>query len=195
VWPELRAFVQTQILTNSHAQIRARSDGHFSGSPLNGAVPLQTRRTIMRVAETMTRDVRVAKCDQSIAEVAKMMADCDCGVVPVEENDRLIGMITDRDLVIRALAQGKAGETKVRDVMSAEVKYCFEGDDLDSVAHNMGDLQVRRLPVVNRDKRLVGIVSLGDIASAEKGQPPVAEALSSISEPASQHAATGQRPH
>jgi len=149
----------------------------------------------MRVAETMTRDVHIAKCDQSIAEVARMMADCDCGVVPVEENDRLVGMITDRDIVVRALAQGKTGETMVREVMSADVKYCFDDDDLDNVAHNMGDLQVRRLPVVNHDKRLVGILSLGDIACAEKGQQPVAEALSSISEPASQHMATPQRPH
>ena len=149
----------------------------------------------MRVAETMTRDVRVAKCDQSISEVARMMADCDCGVVPVEENDRLVGMITDRDLVIRALAQGKAGETKVREIMSADVKYCFEDEDLDDVAHNMGDLQVRRLPVVSRDKRLVGILSLGDIAHAERGQQPVAEALSSISEPASMHAGVAHRPH
>jgi len=149
----------------------------------------------MRVAETMTRDVRVAKCDQSIAEVAKMMADCDCGVVPVEENDRLIGMVTDRDIVIRALACGKAADTKVREVMSADVKYCFEDEDLDDVAHNMGDLQVRRLPVVSRDKRLVGILSLGDIAHAERGQQPVAEALSSISEPASMHAGAAHRPH
>jgi len=149
----------------------------------------------MRVAETMTRDVRVAKCDQSIAEVARMMAECDCGVVPIEENDRLVGMITDRDMVVRALAHGKTGETKVREVMSTDVKYCFEDDDLDNVAHNMGDLQVRRLPVVNRDKRLVGILSLGDIAAAERGQQPVAEALSSISERPWQHTITGHRPH
>jgi CBS domain-containing protein len=124
-----------------------------------------------------------------------MMAECDCGVVPIEENDRLVGMITDRDMVVRALAHGKTGETKVREVMSTDVKYCFEDDDLDNVAHNMGDLQVRRLPVVNRDKRLVGILSLGDIAAAERGQQPVAEALSSISERPWQHTITGHRPH
>jgi CBS domain-containing protein len=124
-----------------------------------------------------------------------MLAECDCGVVPIEENDRLVGMITDRDMVVRALAHGKTGETKVREVMSTDVKYCFEDDDLDNVAHNMGDLQVRRLPVVNRDKRLVGILSLGDIAAAERGQQPVAEALSSISERPWQHTITGHRPH
>jgi CBS-domain-containing membrane protein len=79
--------------------------------------------------------------------------------------------------------------------MSIEVKYCFEDDDLDEVARNMGDLQMRRLPVVNRDKRLTGIVSLGDIAINSDELKPTAEALSSISEPPSSHAASGQRPH
>jgi CBS domain-containing protein len=142
----------------------------------------------------MTRDVQIAAPDQSIIDAAKMMAECDCGVLPVGENDRLVGMITDRDIVIRALAQGKAGEAKVRDVMSEDVKYCFEEDDLSKVAHNMGDLQVRRLPVLDKDKRLIGIVSLGDIATTDETQS-AAEALSSISEPASGHSGSGQRQH
>jgi CBS domain-containing protein len=148
----------------------------------------------MRVAEAMTRDVRVTNPDQSLIEAARMMADCDCGVLPVGENDRLVGMITDRDIVVRAIAQGKDGNTKVREVMSEDVKYCFEDDDLSEVARNMGDLQVRRLPVVSRDKRLIGIVTLGDIANTDETQS-TAEALSNISEPASQHKASGQRPH
>lgn len=148
----------------------------------------------MRVADAMTRDVRVANPDESIVDAAKMMADCDCGVLPVGENDRLVGMITDRDIVIRAIAQGKTGTTKIRDIMSEDVKYCFEEDDIDNVARNMGDLQIRRLPVVNRDKRLVGIVSLGDISSTTETEP-AAEALSSISEPKSQHISIDQRPH
>lgn len=150
----------------------------------------------MRVAEAMTRDVCLAKPDQSLIEAAKMMAEEDCGVLPVEENDRLVGMITDRDIVVRGVAQGQdINSFKVRDVMSAEVKYCYDDDDVDDVAQNMGDLQVRRLPVVTRgDKRLVGIVSLGDIATTEE-QDKAGEALSSISEPASQHTSTGQRPH
>jgi CBS domain-containing protein len=142
----------------------------------------------------MSRDVQVTTPDQSIIEAAKMMADCDCGVLPVRENDRLVGMLTDRDIVVRGLAQGKDGNSQVRDVMSAEVKYCFEDDDVDDVARNMGDLQIRRLPVVSRDKRLVGIVSLGDIATTEE-QDSAGEALSSISEASSQHSGTGQRPH
>ena len=121
----------------------------------------------MRVSEAMTRDVRVANPGQSIREVAKMMDQIDAGALPVGENDRLVGMITDRDIAVRAVAQGKGPDTPVRDVMSTEVKYCYEDEDLEHVAENMGELQVRRLPVVNREKRLVGIVALGDIARSE----------------------------
>lgn len=150
----------------------------------------------MRVAEAMTRDVRVVNPDESIIEAAKMMADCDCGVLPVGENDRLVGMITDRDIVVRALAQGKTADTKIRDVMSADVKYCFEDDDLDNVARNMGDIQMRRLPVVDQNKRLTGIVSLGDIAHTPQATQAATEALTGISEPITQHASSGQhRPH
>jgi CBS domain-containing protein len=148
----------------------------------------------MLVAEAMTRDVRIANPDESIIEAAKMMADCDCGVLPVGEKDRLVGMITDRDIIVRALAQGKGGDTKIREVMTDEVKYCFEDDDMDDVARNMGDLQVRRLPVVDRDKRLTGIVTLGDIANTDEAKA-AGEALAGICEPASEHIATGQRPH
>lgn len=147
----------------------------------------------MRIADAMTRDVQVIKPDQSLVDAARLMADCDCGALPVADNDRLVGMLTDRDIVVRGLAQGKTPDTRVQDVMSADVKYCFEDEDLDDVAQNMGDLQVRRLPVVSRDKRLVGIVSLGDIATSD--EEPAGEALSNISEPASQHTSTGQRPH
>src|SRR4051812_49860114 len=120
----------------------------------------------MKVSEAMTRDVCVARPDLSIQEAAKLMADIDAGVLPVGENDRLVGMITDRDIALRAVAQGKGPQTAVRKVMTSDVRYCFEDEDTD-VARNMGDQQVRRLPVVNRDKRLVGILSLGDLAVAE----------------------------
>ena len=148
----------------------------------------------MRVAEAMSRDVRVANPNQSIVDAAKMMADTDCGVLPVGENDRLVGMITDRDIVVRALAQGKAGDTAIREVMSQDIKYCFEEDDIDDVARNMSDLQVRRLPVLNHDKRLTGIVTIGDIAHTHQSKM-AGEALSGISEPASGHASSSQRPH
>src|ERR671936_111065 len=122
----------------------------------------------MRVSEAMTREVRVATPGQSIRDVAKIMAEIDAGAMPVGENDRLVGMITDRDIAIRAVAQGKGPDTPVRDVMSTDqVLYCFEDEELDHVAKNMASQQVRRLPVVNRDKRLVGIVSLGDMAQGD----------------------------
>jgi CBS domain-containing protein len=143
----------------------------------------------MRVSEAMTRDVRIANPGQSIREVAKMMGEIDAGVLPVGENDRLVGMITDRDIAIRAIGQGKGPDTLVRDVMSKEVKYCYEDEDLEHVAQNMGDIQVRRLPVVNRDKRLVGIVSLGDVAQNEDIQT-TGEATAGVSQRGGKHRQT-----
>lgn len=148
----------------------------------------------MRVAEAMTRDVRIASPDQSIVEAAKMMAECDCGILPVGENDRLVGMVSDRDIVVRALAQGKS-DAHIREVMSQDVKYCLEDDDIGDVARNMGDLQVRRLPVLDQNKRLVGILSLGDIATTGGTQDAAKEALCEISETASEHTSSGQPLH
>src|SRR5206468_11393208 len=123
---------------------------------------------IMQVRNAMTRDVRVATPGQTIRDVARLMVEIDAGSVPVGENDRLVGMITDRDIAVRGVAQGKGPDTPVREVMSTEtVLYCYEDEELDHVAKNMSQQQVRRLPVVNRDKRLVGIVSLGNIAQTE----------------------------
>jgi CBS domain-containing protein len=136
----------------------------------------------MRVSEAMTREVRVANPTQSIREVAQMMSEIDAGSMPVGENDRLVGMITDRDIAIRAVALGKGPDTPVREVMSKEVKYCYDDEDLEHVAENMGELQVRRLPVVNREKRLVGIVALGDIALNEDNET-TGETTADVSKP------------
>jgi CBS domain-containing protein len=144
----------------------------------------------MKVSEAMTRDVRVASPDQSIREAARTMAEIDTGVLPVGESDRLVGMITDRDIAIRAVAEGKGPDTPVREVMTQDVKYCFEDEDTDHVARNMADQQVRRLPVVNRDKRLVGILSLGDLAVMQ-GAGPAGEALTGVSQPGGEHSQTG----
>jgi CBS domain-containing protein len=134
----------------------------------------------------MTRDVRVATPGQSIRDVAKMMAEIDAGAMPVGENDRLVGMITDRDITVRAVATGKGPDTPVREVMSTDqVMYCFEDDDLDDVAKNMGDIKVRRLPVVDRNKRLVGIISLGDLAQSETRA--AGKAIDKISEKGGPH--------
>ena len=140
----------------------------------------------MRVSEAMSRDVRVANPGQTICDVAKIMAEIDAGAVPVGENDRLVGMITDRDIAVRAVAAGKGPDTPVREVMSQEVKYCFDDEDLDHVAKNMGDIRIRRLPVVNRDKRLVGIVSLGDVA-LKHGERPAGKAVKGVSKPGGPH--------
>ncbi len=104
----------------------------------------------MQVRDAMSDDVQIASPNQSIREAAILMAKIDVGVLPVGDNDRLVGMITDRDIAVRAIALGKGPDTKVRDVMSEEVKYCFEEDDVDEVAQNMADIKVRRLPVLNK---------------------------------------------
>ena len=141
----------------------------------------------MRVSDAMTREVRVANPGQSIREVAKIMDEINAGSMPVGENDRLVGMITDRDIAIRAVALGKGPDTPVRDVMSSEkVLYCYEDEELANVAKNMSEEQVRRLPVVNRDKRLVGIVSFGDLAQKETRS--VGKAAKGVTKPGGQHA-------
>jgi len=122
----------------------------------------------MQVREAMTKDVRLATPGQSIRDAARLMSECDAGILPVGENDRIVGMISDRDIAIRAVAKGLGPDTPVRDVMSTEkVLYCFEDDDVDDVAKNMGEVKVRRLPVMDRDKRLVGIISIGDVSKKE----------------------------
>jgi CBS domain-containing protein len=144
----------------------------------------------MKVSEAMTRDVCVSSPDETIRKVAKTMAKLDAGVLPVGENDQLIGMITDRDIAIRGIAEGKGPKAKVRDVMTNDVKYCFEDQELEEVTRNMADIQVRRLPVLNRDKRLVGILSLGDIAGSSDGKG-AGDALRGISRPGGEHTQTG----
>ena len=144
----------------------------------------------MKVSEAMTRDVRVASPDETIRQAAKTMATLDAGVLPVGENDHLIGMITDRDIAIRGIAQGKGPKAKVRDVMTEDVKYCFDDQDVEEVTRNMADIQVRRLPVLNREKRLVGILSLGDIAISPDSKE-AGDALRGISRPGGEHTQSG----
>ncbi len=140
----------------------------------------------MQVSQAMSPDVRIASPNQSIRDAARLMAHIDAGALPVGENDQLVGMITDRDIAVRAVGAGKGPDTPIREIMSKEVKYCFEDDDLDEVAQNMADIKVRRLPVLNRNKRLVGILSLGDIALAD-GAGSAGSALCGISEPGGEH--------
>src|SRR5258708_21777341 len=140
----------------------------------------------MQVRKAMSSGVKIANPDQSIRDAARLMAQLDCGCLPVGEDDRLVGMITDRDIVVRAVAAGRSLKTPVRDIMTPEVKYCFEDAEVDEVAQNMADIKVRRLPVLNHGKRLVGILSLGDIALTEAAGD-AASALCGISEPGGDH--------
>jgi len=143
----------------------------------------------MKISEIMTRDVCIARPDHSVEDVARMMLAIDAGWLPVGEDDQLVGTVTDRDIAVRAVGQGKGPKTPVSEVMSPDVKFCFEDEDSAHVAQNMGELQVRRLAVLNRDKRLVGIVSLGDIAMAD-GPQSSGVALCGISEPGGDHSQT-----
>jgi CBS domain-containing protein len=137
----------------------------------------------------MTQSVRIASPDETLRDAANAMARLDAGALPVSENDRLVGMITDRDIAIRGVAAGKGPDTRIRDVMSTDIKYCFDDEDAQDVLRNMSDLKVRRLPVVNRDKRLVGIISLGDLAmNGEAAQ--AGAALGGISQPGGEHSQT-----
>ena len=140
----------------------------------------------MRVNQVMSHDVYVAHPDHTIQQAARAMCDIDVGALPVGENDRLVGMITDRDIAVRAVAENLAPSTKVGEVMSRDVKFCYDDEDADHVARNMGDQRVRRLPVVNRDKRLVGILALSDLATQGDAQP-AAQALHGISQPGGRH--------
>ena len=140
----------------------------------------------MIISEVMTRDVRIASPHDTLQSAAQMMDREDFGSLPVGENDRLVGMLTDRDITIRAVARGLTPqECTVREVMSSDVKYVYDDESVKDVARVMADLHVRRLPVLNRNKRLVGIVSLGDLAltkptTAGDALQAIAEAPASV---------------
>jgi len=118
------------------------------------------------IRDVMTGDVKLVGPTQTIREAAQLMASADIGSLPVGDNDRLVGMVTDRDLALRAVAHGLGHDTPVRDVMTTAVKYCHDHEDVEQVARNMAELGVRRLPVVDGEKRLVGIVALSNIAQS-----------------------------
>jgi CBS domain-containing protein len=145
----------------------------------------------MNIGEVMTTRVTWVGPDSTLPEIARRMRAEDIGSMPIAHNDRLIGMVTDRDIVIRGVAEGGAIERRTaREVMSPSILYCYEDESVASVLKNMGANQVRRLPVMNREKRLVGVVSLGDLSLAADNK--AAGALKRISKPAAVPAA---RPH
>ncbi|HEY3516934.1 MAG TPA: CBS domain-containing protein [Gammaproteobacteria bacterium] len=138
----------------------------------------------MRIQDVMTAEVSFVRPDTPILEIARKMRDGDIGATPVVENERLVGMVTDRDVVVRVIAEGGDIRDKTaRDAMSPGILYCFVDESVEAVLENMGDQQIRRLPVVDREKRLVGVVSLGDLALSGK-RKAAGEALQEISQPA-----------
>lgn len=139
----------------------------------------------MELREIMTRNPEVVSGEASLKEAAAKMKDLDVGLLPVCDGDRMQGMLTDRDITIRATAAGKdPGKTKVADIMSTDVAYCFEDQEVAEAASLMEARQIRRLPILSQDKRLVGIVSLGDIAVHGGDRDLAGEALQEVSEPA-----------
>ncbi len=139
----------------------------------------------MQVQEIMHRGAEVIDPNTMIRDVAMKMRADNIGALPVGENDRMIGMVTDRDIVVRAVANNSLpGNTAVRDVMSEHIYYCYEDADVEEAARIMAEHQVRRLPVVNRDKRLVGMLALADLGRS--GTEAAMKALEGVSEPTDQ---------
>ncbi|HWA00818.1 MAG TPA: CBS domain-containing protein [Caulobacterales bacterium] len=134
----------------------------------------------------MTRHARTVAPSTSLREAARAMAEIDAGSLPVAEGDRLVGMLTDRDIAIRGIAAGKGPDATVGEAMTPELLYCFEEDEIEDVCENMAEIQVRRLPVVSADKRLVGIVSLADLAT-RGGMRHAGAALEGIARPGGAH--------
>lgn len=136
----------------------------------------------MKVSEVMTNDVRTVTPDQSVREAASFMLRADAGSIPVCEGDKVIGMITDRDIAVRGIAEGRGPDTLVRDLMTDHIICAHADDNVDDIAQRMSKEQVRRLPVLDTEQRLVGIVSLGDLARETRGES-AHEALEGVSQP------------
>lgn len=147
----------------------------------------------MKVAEIMTPKVALIAANASIVEAAKKMAEGDVGALPVEKDDRLVGMITDRDIVVRAIAKGKAADCKVSEVMTEEIKYCFDDEEVEHIAENMAEQRIRRLPVLNRDKRVVGLISIGDIAAGHPEGDVSGDALRGVVQKGGPHTQSAGR--
>lgn len=142
----------------------------------------------MKIGEVMTRSVETVRPDQTAQEAASFMLRAEAGSIPVCEEDRVIGMITDRDIAVRGVAEGRGPDTPVRDVMSSKPLFCFDDEDVDEVAIQMSEAQVRRFPVLSREEqKLVGIVSLGDLTRIEDEGQAAGTALDGISEPGGDH--------
>jgi CBS domain-containing protein len=134
------------------------------------------------IDEVMTTDVTVVGPEDTLQEAAQLMADLDVGALPVCDGERLLGMVTDRDIAVRGVAEGRSADTAVSEIMTEDVLYATEDQSVDEVMQQMSEAQVRRIPVIDDDRKLVGIVSLGDLAL--EGEEDVDETLRDISAPA-----------
>jgi len=141
---------------------------------------------MMKVSDVMTRDVQTVRPDSTAQEAANFMLREDAGSMPVSDGDRLIGMITDRDIAVRGVAKGHGPDTPVRELMTDEIVCAREDDDVEEVASKMSSAQVRRMPVIDENERLCGIVSLGDLAR-EADSDSADQALEGVSEPGGEH--------
>jgi CBS domain-containing protein len=140
----------------------------------------------MKVSEVMTSDVATVRPDQPVQEAASFMLNADAGSIPVTEGDRLIGMITDRDIAVRGIAKGYGPDTPVRELMTNDIVCARIDDEVEEVANKMSEAQVRRLPVIDEQEKLCGIVSLGDLAR-ETDNDTAEQALEGVSQPGGQH--------
>ena len=140
----------------------------------------------MKVSDVLTREVQTIRPDQTAREAASFMLSADAGSIPVTEGERLIGMITDRDIAVRGVAKGSGPDTPVRDLMTNDVVSVRVDEDCSAVASRMSEAQVRRLPVVDEQERLCGIVSLGDLARETQSES-AHQALEGVSQPGGQH--------
>ena len=140
----------------------------------------------MKVSDVMTKNVETVRPDQPAREAARFMLQADAGSIPVTDGDRLVGMITDRDIAVRGVALGYGPDTPVSELMSSGVVSALASELIEEAARKMGEAQVRRLPVVDDQQRLVGIVSLGDLAR-ESDEETATQALEGVSAPGSLH--------
>ena len=140
----------------------------------------------MKISDVMTREVQTVRPDQPVQDAANFMLSADAGSIPVTEGDRLIGMITDRDIAVRGIAKGYGPDTLVRELMTDDLIVVRVDDDIEEAATKMSEAQVRRLPVIDDDERLCGIVSLGDL-SRETDSETASQALEGVSQPGGQH--------
>ena len=140
----------------------------------------------MKVRDVMTSDVQTIRPDQTAQDAASFMLNADAGSIPVTDGGRLVGMITDRDIAVRGIAKGNGPDTPVSELMSSDVICARDDDDIADAASRMSEAQVRRLPVVDQNEQLCGIVSLGDL-SREADSDCASEALEGVSQPGGRH--------